>query len=67
MQTLIEAAGAQGARPFAHVARLLGSFVRGRSRRTPARGRTPSVSGRSQVQGEHGQDSPEVAGAALAA
>ena len=39
----------------------------GASRRTHPRGRKPSVSGRSEAPGEDGQDSPEAAGAALAA
>lgn len=51
----------------AHAARLLARLVRGRSRRTHARGRKPSVFDRSQARGEDGQDRPLAAGAALAA
>ena len=64
---MIEAAGAQGARRLAHAARLLSGLVHARSVCTPARGRRPSVSGRSVWFNEDGQDRPEAAGAALAA
>ncbi len=66
LHTLIGAAGTQGAR-LAHAARLLSGLVHARSVCTPTRGRTPSVFGRSVWFNGDGQDSPEAAGAALAA